>query len=142
MQVPDQADSLSNILAHNKAFEDDKPEKVIEWAIDRFYPKLAIASSFSVEDTVVIDMATKIQPDIKVFYINTGCEFRETDETKTIIKNRHHLNLTEYASKLTVEEQGRAYGEELFRKDPDLCCQLRKIEPIKRALSGLDSARC
>ena len=42
MQVPDQADSLSNILAHNKAFEDDKPEKVIEWAIDRFYPKLDI----------------------------------------------------------------------------------------------------
>lgn len=87
----------------------------------------------------MIDLATKIRPDIRVFYINTGCQFKETDETKRLIKERYNLNLIEYGPDLGIEEQTRKYGEELFKKDPDLCCHIRKVEPIKRALKDLDA---
>lgn len=123
----------------NKSFEGKTPNYVLEWAIRRFHPRIAIASSFSVEDTIVIDMATKIQPDIKVFYINTGFQFKETDEIKDILKKKYQLNLVEYSSKLSMEEQTLKYGENLYKKDANLCCQLRKVEPIKRALKELDA---
>lgn len=123
----------------NKSLEGKTPNYVLEWAIRRFHPRIAIASSFSVEDTIVIDMATKIQPDIKVFYINTGFQFKETDEIKDILKKKYQLNLVEYSSKLSTEEQTLKYGENLYKKDANLCCQLRKVEPIKRALKELDA---
>ncbi|UCE16183.1 MAG: phosphoadenylyl-sulfate reductase [Candidatus Bathyarchaeota archaeon] len=123
----------------NKSLEGKTPNYVLEWAIRRFHPRIAIASSFSVEDTIVIDMATKIQPDIKVFYINTGFQFKETDEIKDILKKKYQLNLVEYSSKLSMEEQTLKYGENLYKKDANLCCQLRKVEPIKRALKELDA---
>ncbi|MFQ5999400.1 MAG: phosphoadenosine phosphosulfate reductase family protein, partial [Candidatus Bathyarchaeia archaeon] len=84
-------------------------------------------------------MATKIQPDIKVFYINTGFQFKETDEIKDIIKKKYQLNLVEYLPKLSIEEQALKYGEKLYEKNADLCCHLRKVEPIKRALKELDA---
>lgn len=126
-------------VAISRSFEGKPPNYVLEWAIRKFHPRIAIASSFSVEDTIVIDLATKIQPDIKVFYINTGFQFKETDETKDIITKKYQLNIVEYSSKLSLEEQALKHGEKLYKKDANLCCHLRKVEPIKRALKELDA---
>lgn len=115
------------------------PNEVLKWGIGKYYPRIAIASSFSVEDTVIIDMATKIEPTIKIFYINTGFHFKETDEIKERIRKMYRLNLVEYSPSLSIEEQNEMYGPELYKRDPDLCCKLRKVEPIKRALQGLDA---
>ena len=123
----------------NKPFENASAKTVLEWAVRHFHPRIAIASSFSVEDTIVIDLATQIQPDITVFTIDTGYHFKETEEVKERIKSRYRLNLIEYQSELSIPQQNAQYGEALYHKDPDLCCRLRKIEPIQRALKELDA---
>jgi phosphoadenosine phosphosulfate reductase len=116
-----------------------EPIEVLNRSISQYYPRIAIASSFSVEDTVLIDMASKIEPKIKVFYINTGFQFKETDEVKEALKKRYDLNLVEYSSLLSMEEQSLKCGTNLHERDSDLCCKLRKVEPIKRALRELDA---
>lgn len=121
--------------------EEKKAEsiKILKWCINRYQSRIAIASSFSVEDTVVIDLATKVDPAITVFYINTGFQFKETDKIKEALKKRYQLNLLEYSPSLSIEEQNLKYGQELCEKKPDLCCKLRKVKPIKRALRELDA---
>ncbi|MCK4953396.1 phosphoadenylyl-sulfate reductase [Candidatus Bathyarchaeota archaeon] len=122
-----------------KSLEGRTPIHILNWAIRKYHPRIAIASSFSVEDTFVIDIATKIQPNIKVFYINTGYQFKETDIIKDVIRKKYDLNLVEYFPKLGIAEQSLKYGEKLYEKKADMCCRLRKVEPIKRALSELDA---
>jgi phosphoadenosine phosphosulfate reductase len=115
------------------------PSAILKWGITQFYPRIAIASSFSIDDTVVIDLATKIQPNIEVIYINTGHQFPETDAIKEIVKQRYHLNLIEYSAPLSLEEQTQRYGVQLYVHNPDLCCKVRKVEPFKRALTKVDA---
>lgn len=115
------------------------PSEILEWGCTQFYPQIAIASSFSIDDTVVIDIATKIQPRIKVIYINTGFQFPETDFIKELLKKRYDLNLVEYSSLISLKEQIHRYGTQLYTHNPDLCCNLRKVEPIKRALKTVNA---
>jgi phosphoadenosine phosphosulfate reductase len=119
--------------------EDASAESILTWAVDRFAPRIAIASSFSVEDTVVIDLATRILPGIAVFTIDTGYHFTETEEVKARITSKYQLNLVEYHPELSIPQQTAQYGEALYRRDPDHCCSLRKVEPLTRALQDLDA---
>ena len=118
---------------------DTPPSEILKWSIEKYYPRIAIASSFSVEDIVLIDMATQIQPNIKIFYINTGFQFKETDNVKEALKKKRNLNLIEYSPLLSIEEQTLKYGPKLYDRNPDVCCKLRKVEPIRRALQEVDA---
>lgn len=109
-----------NLQVLNDTLVNTKTDSVLEWAVRRFHPRIAIASSFSVEDTIVIDLATQIQPDITVFTIDPGYHFKETEEVKERIKSRYRLNLIEYQSELSIPQQNAQYGEALYHKDPDL----------------------
>lgn len=122
-----------------KFSNDTPPSEILSWSIEKYYPRIAIASSFSVEDTVLIDMATQIQPNIKIFYINTGFQFKETDNVKEALKKKRNLNLIEYSPLLSIEEQTLKYGSKLYDRNPDVCCKLRKVEPIRRALQEVDA---
>ncbi len=122
-----------------KFSNDTPPSEILSWSIEKYYPRIAIASSFSVEDTVLIDMATQIQPNIKIFYINTGFQFKETDNVKEALKKKRNLNLIEYSPLLSIEEQTLKYGPKLYDRNPDVCCKLRKVEPIRRALQEVDA---
>ena len=118
---------------------DTPPSEILKWSIEKYYPRIAIASSFSVEDIVLIDMATQIQPNIKIFYVNTGFQFKETDSVKEALKKKRNLNLIEYSPLLSIEEQTLKYGSKLYDRNPDVCCKLRKVEPIQRALQEVDA---
>jgi phosphoadenosine phosphosulfate reductase len=122
-----------------KFSNDTPPSEILRWSIEKYYPRIAIASSFSVEDTVIIDMATQIQPNLKIFYINTGFQFKETDNVKEALKKKRNLNLIEYSPLLSIEEQTLKYGPKLYDRNPDVCCKLRKVEPIRRALQEVDA---
>lgn len=122
-----------------KFSNDTPPSEILSWSIEKYYPRIAIASSFSVEDTVLIDMATQIQPNLKIFYINTGFQFKETDNVKEALKKKRNLNLIEYSPLLSIEEQTLKYGSKLYDRNPDVCCKLRKVEPIRRALQEVDA---
>lgn len=118
-------------------FEMEQPQVVLKWAINQFYPDIALACSFGAEDVALVDMIVKINPDTKVFYIDTNLLFKKTYEVIDRIVEKYKPNFIKYEPLLTVEEQASKYGDRLYEREPDLCCNLRKVEPLKRVLNGL-----
>jgi phosphoadenosine phosphosulfate reductase len=122
----------------SQRFESSSVEEILEWAVDRFGPHLVMTSNFGVEGVVVIDKLARIAPQVPVIYLETGFQFGETDQLKERIRERYRINIVEQRAELSVAEQNHLYGKKLYERDPDLCCRIRKVEPLKQALSGYD----
>ncbi|MFB9276850.1 phosphoadenylyl-sulfate reductase [Cohnella cellulosilytica] len=119
-------------------FENAPAETVIAWAIETF-PNITFACSFGAEDVVLVDMIQKISPSTDIFYLDTDFHFKETYETRDRIAERYNLKFVEVKSKLTPEQQEAEYGAQLWKSDPTACCNLRKVEPLTRVLSGYEA---
>lgn len=116
------------------------PSEILAWAMDTFGDKLGLASSFGgVTGMALLDMAVKIDPSIRVFYVDTDFLFPETYQTRDKAMRRYGITPLGYRPKLTPEEQSARYGDRLWERDPDLCCALRKVEPNQRAVEGLQA---
>ena len=114
-------------------------EELVGWGLEEFAPQVAIASSFGAEDVVLIDIAARVREDFRVFTLDTDFLFRETYELIDQIEQRYGVRIERAKSLLTPAEQARQYGEALWAREPDRCCNLRKVEPLKKALAGLDA---
>lgn len=127
----------------NKKLEKSSAEEVLKWAIERFSPKIAFASSFGAEDCVVIDMIAKISPKTKIFTLDTGRLPEETYDVMERIREKYKIPIEVYfPDRKVVEELETKEGFYSFRKSIEArkyCCGIRKIEPLKRALAGLDA---
>jgi len=123
--------------------EDKGAEEILKWAIDKFHPRIALASSFGAEDVVLIDMLVKINPEVKIFTIDTGRLHQETYSLMDEIREHYGIKIhVFFPDKEEVERMVREHGLNLFYKSVELrklCCQVRKVEPLKRALKDLDA---
>jgi phosphoadenosine phosphosulfate reductase len=117
--------------------EDLSAQEVLAEAVERFHPKLAVACSFQKEASVILDMLLKIEPEAQFFTLDTAVLFPETYDTWRAIEDRYGIKVRPYRG-LSLEEQAARHGDELWKTDPDLCCSIRKVTPLKDALSGLD----
>ena len=126
------------VRAKAEEFEGVSAEAVIGWAVNEF-PNITFACSFGAEDVVLVDMIRKIRPETDIFYLDTDFHFRETYETRDRLAERYGLRFIRVSPELTPEEQAARYGEELWKRDPNLCCNLRKVEPLSRFLAGYDA---
>jgi phosphoadenosine phosphosulfate reductase len=122
-----------------RRFETSSVEEILEWAVEHFGEGLVMTSNFGAEGVVVIDHLARIAPQTPIIYLSTGFQFAETDMLKEWLRERYDLNIVEKSAALSVEEQNRIYGEKLYERDPDLCCRLRKVEPLREALTGYDA---
>jgi phosphoadenosine phosphosulfate reductase len=113
----------------NDEFERLPASKIIQWAVDSFGPHLAMSASMT--DSVLIDLATKVNPAIEVIFIDTGYHFPETLATVEEVRRRYGLNLR----MMTVARQ----AEELWQADPENCCSAVKVGQLDRALAGKDA---
>ena len=129
-----------NLEELNEIFEDKSSEELLKWAFEIFEDKIVLASSLGLEDQVLTDMAVKINPNANIFFLDTGRINQETynslEETmeKYNIKYRIYFPNTEELENFT-----REYGPNAFYRSLELrhqCCQIRKVEPLQRALSG------
>ncbi|KAA6451911.1 phosphoadenylyl-sulfate reductase [Bacillus swezeyi] len=112
---------------------------VLKWAYST-YGKIVYACSFGAEGIVLIDLISKIKKDADIVFLDTGLHFQETyDLIKEIEHKYPGLSIRFLKPALTLEEQEEKYGKELWQRQPDLCCSLRKIEPLKEHLSGMDA---
>ena len=128
------AEELAQLSAE---LEERTPQESLRWAVDEFFPDLTLACSCGgPSGMVLVDMISKIEPRVEVFYLDTDFLFPETLETRDRVIERYGVNAVAYKSKLTPEEQARQHGDEIWLRNPDLCCQLRKVEPNQRALTG------
>jgi phosphoadenosine phosphosulfate reductase len=111
--------------------------EVIEWGLSEYGGEIAVASSFGAEDVVLIDMAAKLAPRFRVFTLDTDFLFPETYALIDRIEQRHGITVERTRAEFTPEEQARALGEALWTRQPDVCCNLRKVEPLTKKLAEL-----
>ncbi|WP_106252999.1 phosphoadenylyl-sulfate reductase [Allonocardiopsis opalescens] len=107
-------------------------EEIIGWAARTFGDGLCVTSSMS--DALVIDLASRVKPGIDVLFIDTGYHFAETIGTRDAVAAVYPVNLVNVVPKRTVAEQDRDLGPRLHNRNPDICCHLRKVEPLREAL--------
>ena len=114
-----------------------KPHEVLRWAFATFQKDVAMGSGFGAEGMVLIDLASHVRRDFRVFTLDTEFLFPETYDLIDRVEKRYGIKVERVYSSLTPEEQARKHGPTLWTRDPDLCCSLRKIEPLKRKLAEL-----
>jgi len=107
---------------------------IIRWAVAAFGSGFAVASSM--QDAVLVHLASQVAPGVDVLFLDTGYHFAETIDTRDAVAASYHVNLLTIMPKLTVAEQDAHYGPKLHDRDPDACCGMRKVEPLNRALEG------
>ncbi|MCF6095279.1 phosphoadenylyl-sulfate reductase [Microaerobacter geothermalis] len=118
-------------------FAEKKPEEILEWALGTYMPDLALACSFGAEDMVLLEMMMKLNKEVPVFFLDTSFHFSETYEIKRMAEKRYGITIEAVAASFTLEEQEKHYGKDLWNTNPELCCQLRKVDPLTHRLSGL-----
>lgn len=113
---------------------------VLRWAYDTYGTRMAYSCSFGVEGIVLIDLITRVKPAAAVIFLDTDFHFKETYELVDRVQARYpKLRIIRQKPDLTPEEQAERYGEQLWKRRPDLCCQLRKVDPLRKRLSHYDA---
>jgi phosphoadenosine phosphosulfate reductase len=115
------------------------PERVLSWAFAEYGDDVAVATGLGVEGMVLVDIASHINPDLKVFTGDTEFLFAETYDLIDRVEEKYGIKVERLYSELTPEDQERTYGRALWATDPDQCCSLRKVEPLRRKLATLDA---
>jgi phosphoadenosine phosphosulfate reductase len=135
---PAEAEALE-ALAHDAAarLEGATADEVVKWAADQFGDRICVTSSMT--DTVLIDLASRAKPGISVIFLDTGYHFAETIGTRDATAAVYPVNIVNVTPSRTVAEQDRDLGPRLFGRNPDLCCYLRKVAPLEKALEPYDA---
>lgn len=124
-------------------YEDRNPIELLDWALKNFNQRFAIAWSGQAEDMVVLDMACKIDPHVRVFTIDTGRLHEETYQLIEEVRKVYDLSIEVYfPDRGEAERMVRDFGVNLFYKSVELrhlCCHVRKVRPLLRVLQGLDA---
>jgi phosphoadenosine phosphosulfate reductase len=115
------------------------PEQTLEWAFDAFGSRVAISSAFGAEGMVTIDIASKISANFRLFTLDTGFLFPETYSLMNRVEQKYGVAIERVPALLSPAEQERVHGAALWQRDPDACCNLRKIEPLRRKLQELEA---
>jgi phosphoadenosine phosphosulfate reductase len=132
--------TVEEIRGLAEAFEAKTPREILQWAADNFPGRVAISSAFGPEGLVVIDIAQrKVTPPIPVFTIDTGFLFPETQELIGKVEKEYGITVERLHPAQTPEEQAAQHGPELFRREPDRCCHLRKVLPLQKKMPGIDA---
>ena len=131
-------EELKAIVSHVGAELELAPaEDIIEWAVATFGARFCVTSSMS--DAVLSHLASRVAPGVDVVFLDTGYHFAETIGTRDAVAATLSVTLIDIAPVQSVAEQDAAYGKDLFLRDPDLCCALRKVQPLARGLVEYDA---
>jgi thioredoxin-dependent adenylylsulfate APS reductase len=125
-------------------FEGEEPEALLEWALDRFSPRIGISTAFQIDGAVILDMAYRIDPAIRVFSVDTGRLPQETHDLIAILREHYpglNLELLQPDEEHVTRMVG-VKGLDLFRESVEnrlLCCNIRKVQPLNKHLHEYDA---
>ena len=117
-------------------FEEAEPEAVLRWALETYAPRICLACSFGAEDMVLLHMGARLRPGLDVFYLDTGLLFDETYRLIEQVAAAYPVRILRVQPELSLDQQARRFGEALWTREPDRCCALRKVDPLRRFLQG------
>ncbi len=142
-QVSEWENAISDrrdLLRESRHLEGASPQKILRWAAESFGRKLALSVSFGgAEGMVLLDMLSRITDRARVFTLDTGFLFEETVRFREEAMKRYPLELEVVGPEMSIEEQVEKYGERMRSCNPDLCCQVRKVEPQRKFLKNYDA---
>ena len=123
-------------LAERGAAElaDAGPEELLRWTDENFGGNYIVASNM--QDGVLVEMAAKVRPGVDVLFLDTGYHFAETIGTRDAVEAVYGVNIVNVRPELSVAEQDELHGKDLFARQPNECCRMRKVEPLSKALRG------
>jgi len=111
--------------------------RVVEWALEQFGARFCVTSSFA--DAVLVHVVSQVAPGVDVLFLDTGLHFEETLRIRDHVAATMPVNVRSIKPRITVGQQDGLYGPRLFNRDPDDCCALRKVEPLREALEDYDA---
>ncbi len=117
--------------------EGSSAQDVLRWAVQTFGDRFAIASSMG--DGLLAHLASSAASGVDVVFLDTGYHFAETIGTRDAVAQVYDVQVRTMLPLLTVSQQDAAHGPELWRRDPDACCAMRKVEPLERGLAPYDA---
>ena len=107
---------------------------LLRWVDENFRDDYVVASNM--QDAVLIDMAVKVRPGVDVLFLDTGYHFAETIGTRNAVSDVYDVNVINVTPEHSVPEQDALLGKNLFARDPNECCRLRKVAPLGKVLRG------
>ncbi|GAA1988936.1 phosphoadenylyl-sulfate reductase [Nocardiopsis rhodophaea] len=121
----------------SEQLEEASAQEIIQWAAETFGDRLCLTSSMA--DALMVDLVSGVKPGVDVIFLDTGYHFAETIGTRDAVAQVYPINLINVTPLRTVEEQDRDLGPRLHGRNPNICCYLRKVEPLQRALEPYDA---
>ena len=116
---------------------DASTDEVLAWVAEEFGYRTAVACSMA--DAVLPDVVAKHLPWVDTLFLDTGYHFAETIGTRDAVESTMELTIVDVTPKRTVAEQDEEFGKDLFSRDPGLCCEMRKVEPLAETLGGYEA---
>ncbi len=137
--ISDTLDQIEQPAVENIAIELEgaRPPDVLRWSYDEFGSDVAMATGFGIEGCVLISMLAETGCDIRLFYLDTDLLFPETYALRDTLEARYDVRFERRATSLSLDQQSTLYGDKLWERQPDECCRLRKVEPLRQMLAGL-----
>ncbi|MGC8669047.1 MAG: phosphoadenylyl-sulfate reductase [Chthonomonadales bacterium] len=135
MQAPAHPDltTLQDTLQHRD------PRDILAWAVDTYHPRLVMATAFGPEGCCIIAMLAQIRPAVRIINLDTGYQFPETLELRERLMDRYGVFIERVQPEESVEQMEARFGGPIHHVRPEECCRLRKVEPLRRALTGMDA---
>lgn len=138
MAKPDAAgDQALDLARQNDLFESATPQEILAWTTQHFAADAVLTMSFQHEGVVIAHMLREVAPDTPIFFIDTGYHFPETLAYRDELIERFGLPVRNLTSVMPRVEFVAKYGDDLYDRDPDLCCKINKVEPMQLALRGV-----
>ncbi len=126
-----------DLLAGDTEAETLSAEGIVELMLERLHPRLALACSFQKEESVLLDMLLTREPRARVFALDTHVLFPETYTLWRELERRYGIEIDVFEGP-SLGRQAAIHGDALWERNPELCCSIRKVAPLGRALTGLD----
>ena len=109
-------------------------DELLRWTDQHFGGNYIVASNM--QDAVLVDLAAKVRPGVDVLFLDTGYHFVETIGTRDAVEAVYDINVVNVTPENNVAKQDELYGKDLFAREPNECCRMRKVEPLGKALRG------
>jgi phosphoadenosine phosphosulfate reductase len=127
---------VAELADHSRRLESAAPQEIIAWAVEKYFPKLTMATAFGPEGCVILHMLAEIEPRTYVFNLDTGYQFKETLELRDRIAKRYGIEVELRSAATTVEQYEAQHGGPLYKTNPDQCCFDRKVTVLRQAVVG------
>ncbi len=129
----------NEIREANARLEGVWPEDILAWAFETFGSNVATGTGFGLSGVALMHILSRVRPTATVFYLDTDLLFPEAYDLKIQLEKRLGIKILRLHSKLSLRDQAAREGENLWRTNPDRCCFLRKVQPLKQFLASQDA---